>query len=115
MARNSPARLAGASVGLVMRAALLVLTAAGACAPEAPRVLSVTALEDTRDTTGPYVVQGVVRGLVDGDTVEVHYAATDPPRFAALPVRRLGGGIVQGDIPGQPRGTTVRYYLAVNP
>jgi hypothetical protein len=94
---------------------LLGLVCAAACASEKPRILSVTIPGDTRDTLGPYVVQVVVRGLASGDLVQVRYSIDNGLHFYKSEAQRVSGrsDLYDGAIPGQPQGTTVEYYVAV--
>src|SRR3990170_3652679 len=91
------------------RLAVLVALVGSACAAEDPRILSVTLPGDTRDRVGPYAVEAVIRGVADGDDVEVRWTSdpTDPDlRFVPVPARRVSpSDLFVGEIPGQPPST----------
>jgi hypothetical protein len=89
------------------------LLALAACTAEPPQILSTTPIGDTRDQTGPYRVQSVIRELRSGDRVEVRYT-TGAEAGPYIPIQAdVSGGIADGEIPGQPAGTHVYYYVAV--
>jgi hypothetical protein len=103
-------------------AALLVVLAAG-CTAEEPKILSVSVLTDTRDTTGPYPVTIVASGVSDGDEIAVLYRVRgeDPPNGGGD--AGVGNGYVavtaqEGErddlfsapIPGKPAGSQIDYY-----
>jgi hypothetical protein len=86
--------------------------AAAACS-ETPQILSTTPIGDTRDQTGPYRAQSVVRALKSGDTVEVLYT-TGAEDGGYIPVTAsVSDGIADADIPGQPAGTHIYWFVTV--
>ncbi len=102
-----------------LRPALLVLLLClGACAD--PFIESATVIESGSDATGPYRVESVVIGLHSGDVVDLMYNPTDgePERYIPLRMEALdedgrAGEHFAAAIPGQPAGTTIRYYIRV--
>lgn len=96
-------------------AAALACLAAAACDGETPRILSVTILGDTRDTAGPYAVQAVIRGVEGDGTVRVVYSANGGTTLVPLEAETHGGrdDLFTAGIPGQPAGTMILYYVAV--
>ena len=99
------------------RLVVLVALVGSACAAEDPRILSVTLPGDTRDRVGPYAVEAVIRGVADGDDVEVRWTSdpTDPDlRFVPVPARRVSpSDLFVGEIPGQPPSTRVYFVVDV--
>ena len=97
-------------------ATLLYATAAlfaAACDVSAPLIESTTRLEPTSDVVGPYVVQSVIIG-VDDENVDLDYLVDDARRFIPIPMTAVEGEeLFRGEIPGQPSGTVISYYVAV--
>ena len=98
----------------------LVLLALGLSACAEPYIESTTELESSSDTTGPYRVQTVVVGGLVSDSVELMYnpADSEPRRYIPLPMEALDedgrtGELFIASIPGQPAGTSIRYYVRV--
>jgi subtilisin family serine protease len=85
------------------------LNATGALAT-APRVAFVTRLEDTADTAGPYRVRA--EAIDDGGMagVELHYTV-DGGAVTAASMQTAGGFAYTAEIPGQPTGSTVAYFV----
>lgn len=98
------------------RATLLYAAAAlfvAACDVSAPLIESTTRLESTSDTIGPYVVHSVIVGL-DDEYVDLDYLVDDAKRFIPVPMTAVDGEErFRGEIPGQPSGTVISYYVAV--
>ncbi len=98
----------------------LLLLFVGLCACADPFIESTTVLESSADTTGPYQVESIVVGLHGGDTVDLMYNPSDREAERYIPLRmepqdedgRAGEHFVAA-IPGQPAGTTIRYYVRV--
>ena len=89
-----------------------------ACAD--PYIESTTELGSSADISGPYRVQSVVVGGFASDTVDLMYNPIDnqPQRYiplAMVPVDddQRAGELFEASIPGQPAGTTIRYYIRV--
>ncbi len=99
--------------------ALAVLIVLGsACAD--PTIDSTTVLAESNDTIGPYRVHSVILGTHPTDKVEVFFNALDnePAHFIPGPMNPIdddgrSGEVYLGQIPGQPAGTSIRYYVAV--
>lgn len=96
--------------------ALLLLTSA--CAD--PSIESTTDLESTQNSRGPYQIQSIVHGANTNDSVELFYNAVDntPERYIPIrmqPVDNDGQAaeLFTANIPGQPTGSTVFYYVAI--
>jgi hypothetical protein len=97
---------------LTFAASTVALLAVG-CTQAPPFIEATTVLTSTSDTTGPYVVHSVVVG-VDGESVELSYLADERARF--IPVLMVAADDEErfrGEIPGQPSGTEISYYVAV--
>ncbi|MCP4445510.1 MAG: hypothetical protein GY811_09235 [Myxococcales bacterium] len=99
-------------------ALMLLLVGLSGCAD--PYIESTTDLESSSDSTGPYRVRTVIVGSFSGDTVDLMYNPTDsqPQRYIPLRMDSLdederAGELFAADIPGQPAGTTIRYYVRV--
>jgi len=84
-----------------------------ACTPAPPLIEATTRLGATSDTAGPYVVHSVVIG-VDGEAVELNYSVDDARRFIPVPMLAADDEeSFRGEIPGQPAGSVISYYVAV--
>ncbi|MGD8396872.1 MAG: FlgD immunoglobulin-like domain containing protein, partial [Candidatus Eiseniibacteriota bacterium] len=75
-------------------------------------------LVDRDDPTGPYVVEADIQVFVAGvaeapGATELHYAL-DGGAYANVPLVAAGGTTYLGEIPEQPAGTTITYYLRVD-
>lgn len=121
--QNSPSDSSGAKIAYMLLrshslAILLLIIGLSACAD--PYIESTTELESSSDTTGPYRVQAVVVGGMASDNVELLYNPTDsePRRYIPLLMEALdedgrSGELFVASIPGQPAGTSIRYYVRV--
>jgi len=99
-------------LGLTLVSAIAAMGLA-ACELSAPFIESTTRLESTSDTTGPYVVHSVIIG-VDGEHVDLDYLIDDERRFIPVPMTAVDGEEqFRGEIPGQPSGSVISYYVAV--
>ena len=94
--------------------------AAAGCAD--PFFESVSVLEDTRDTGGPYQVWAVAVGIAAGDRVELYYNVVDDQPGNFIPLRMDAADDHDGaqeselyvrGIPGQAAATDIRYYVAI--
>jgi hypothetical protein len=92
---------------------LLVLAPGAGCGDGTPRILSTAVLADTHDTFGPYRVETVTLGVGSDDAVELRWSTA--PSGGAFTRTPMGpdADLRAGEIPGQPAGTTVRYFTAV--
>ena len=95
-----------------------LLFLAASCAD--PDIESTTLLEETTNTRGPYEIHTVIQSAQPGDKVELFYNAVDitPAHFIPLRMEPQGSDgqaadLFVGQIPGQPAGTTILYYIAV--
>ncbi len=91
-----------------------------ACAD--PFIESVSQLDDTTDTGGPYTVWAVAVGVQSDDRVELFYNAIDPAADPFIPLLMepadadegaYEGELFAAGIPGQPAGSAIRYYVAI--
>ena len=89
-----------------------------ACAD--PTIDSTSVLTETEDTIGPYRVHSVILGALPTDQVEVFYNTLDnlPEHYIPRPMNPIdadgrAGEVFLGQLPGQPAGTAIRYYIAV--
>ncbi len=69
---------------------------------------------------GPYLVQSIVIGSFDSDSVDLMYNPADSEPRHYIPIRMHArdedlrtGELFEAGIPGQPAGTTIRYYVRV--
>jgi hypothetical protein len=87
----------------------------GAADTLAPTYHGMTELDDTSDTAGPYVVRAVIRdGIINDNNF---YARETVLNYdigggtITVPLRWAGGDHYRGEIPGQPAGTMVDYWV----
>lgn len=99
-------------------ASMLLLAGLASCAD--PYIESTTDLESSSDTTGPYQVRTIVVGTYASDDVELLYNPFDkePENYIPIAMTPLdedtrAGELFEASMPGQPAGTTVRYYIRV--
>ncbi len=81
-----------------------------------PLFSDTTALPDTTDTTGPYVVETTIADPSGLDEVHCYYLSTSdggPHEVILVPVDGAEGRY-RAVIPGQPLGTRVRYWLTAS-
>jgi hypothetical protein len=88
----------------------------GAPDARAPRIIDMEQHPDTNDVTGPYVVRALVlddltsdRNFFD-DGIELHWAVGRGGEVV-VPMLHSGGQVYRGEIPGQPFGTTIDYFV----
>ena len=82
----------------------------------APNIVRTEQLEDTDDTVGPYVVRTVIydqmtsdRGFFDHG-VTLNYSVEAGP-VQEVPMKWSGNSLWRGEIPGQPDGGTITYFV----
>jgi len=75
-----------------------------------PAVTDVTVLQSTQDETGPYAVYARVSDNDELFIVELAYTINSGP-LTPVPMAYQGGGIFRGEIPGQPSGTSITYFV----
>ncbi|MCD6531432.1 PepSY domain-containing protein, partial [bacterium] len=82
--------------------------------PENMLTISHTPLPWTEDTTNPYPVDVEIITLFGIDTAVVYYRAIHPggtPDWNIVNLENVGGTAWEGEIPPQPLGTMVQYYI----
>ncbi|UCE04118.1 MAG: S8 family serine peptidase, partial [Candidatus Latescibacterota bacterium] len=87
------------------------LNAAGALAT-APRVAFVTRWSDTGDSNGPYGVRAEATDDGGVAAVALHYSVGGGAT-QVVAMQSIGGFAHSGEIPGQPLGSTLRYFVQV--
>jgi hypothetical protein len=78
---------------------------------EVPLFRNTTELEATADTTGPYVVYSEITDDEGIAGASLLYRSTGG-LWAQAPMQLEGAFLYRGEIPGQPYGTPVEYYLS---
>ncbi len=85
----------------------------------APNIISTEQLDDTKDDLGPYVVRTAVLDHMTSDRnffdkgIFLNYTVDDGPVQQAT-MRYSGGQIYRGEIPGQPFGSAIDYWITAN-
>jgi len=78
----------------------------------APVISNVDAPASTFDTAGPYTVSATVTDLLSGlATVSMYYTTDDGATWTQVAMATGGGDQYSADIPGQPNGTRIQFYL----
>ncbi len=75
-----------------------------------PSVGGVTQFTFTLDTEGPYTVEAAISDNVEMD-FSILYYNVNGGAFSTASMSEEGDGIYSGNIPGQPVGSTVGYYV----
>ena len=82
----------------------------------APNIVRTEQLKDTDDNVGPYVVRVVIydqmtsdRGFFDHG-VTLNYSVEAGP-VQEVPMKWSGNSLWRGEIPGQPEGGTITYFV----
>ena len=75
-----------------------------------PQFSGTTELPSTSDTAGPYVVTTSVTDESQLDALELRYRVVGGD-WSAQALEPLGGDLYAAEIPGQPLGSLVLYYL----
>jgi|GEM_PF-1126413 len=75
-----------------------------------PSVTDLTELSDTEDVDGPYVVTATVVDDVGLESVRLEFAVDDGT-VVQTTMTDLGGGIWEGQIPGQQSGHEITYWV----
>ena len=82
----------------------------------APDIVRTEQLKDTSDKIGPYVVRAVIydqmtsdRGFFDHG-VTLNYSVEAGP-VQEIPMKWSGNSLWRGEIPGQPEGGTITYFV----
>ncbi|MEE8153828.1 MAG: FG-GAP-like repeat-containing protein [Phycisphaerales bacterium] len=82
----------------------------------APNIVRTEQLKDTDDTVGPYVVRTVIYDQVTSDRgffdhgVTLNYSVGAGPG-KQVPMTWSGNSLWRGEIPGQPEGGTITYFV----
>jgi len=77
---------------------------------QGPVIAGTTALPDTDDETGPYVVAATVTDDMELAAVTLRYRV-DGGSFVALPMAAVGGSQYEAGIPGQDVVSHVEYFI----
>ncbi|MCF7842292.1 MAG: choice-of-anchor J domain-containing protein, partial [Lentisphaeria bacterium] len=75
-----------------------------------PHISGVTRFDFTMDTAGPYVIEALITDNTELAATSLYYT-TDGNTYTEVPMTDMGDDVYSGDIPGQPVGTTVGYYV----
>ncbi len=76
----------------------------------APEISGVTQFTFTLDTEGPYHIEAYIADNVEMDFAFIFYNVNGGT-FSTVSLSEIDDGIYAGDIPGQPVGSTVGYYI----
>jgi hypothetical protein len=88
-----------------------VLIFAACISNEAPRILDTSVLSDTYDTNGPYRISTVVLDDRKVKEVLLYYRTYGQLEYIVAPMKEVNSNLFIGEIPGQPGGTTVTYFI----
>ncbi len=75
-----------------------------------PQILGMTVWSDTGDTVGPYEVQAAI-GENDALLFVTLAYTLNGGALIEVPMPYQGGNLFRGEIPGQPPGTSITYYV----
>ncbi|MDZ7261031.1 MAG: M14 family zinc carboxypeptidase [candidate division KSB1 bacterium] len=78
---------------------------------EPPVFTQTTQLPNTSDTVGPYTVTSIITDDTSIALVFLFFRTDADSTFTMVPMPSIGDHTFQGEIPGQPYGTTIEYYL----
>ena len=82
----------------------------------APRIIRTEQLAETDDTVGPYVVRALILDDMTSDRnffdrgITLNYSVGAGP-VQQVPMRYSGGQVYRGELPGQPGGGVVSYFV----
>ncbi|MCB0792058.1 MAG: agmatine deiminase family protein [Flavobacteriales bacterium] len=76
-----------------------------------PLLIRHQRLRDTYETVTPYPVEAYIRHRSGIASAELYWTTDTANGFAALPMSDIGGNNWVADIPAQPAGTTIYYYV----
>ncbi len=88
----------------------------GSADSQPPRIIDTEQLPDTDDTAGPYVVRALILDSMTSDRnfhdkgVTLSYSTGIGP-VQQVPMKHSGGQVYRGEIPGQPSGSAVEYFV----
>ncbi|MFZ1688073.1 MAG: agmatine deiminase family protein [Flavobacteriales bacterium] len=78
---------------------------------EDPLLIRHQRLRDTYETVVPYTVTGYIRHRSDISSAEVFWTTDTTQAYASLPMTDIGNDEWTANIPAQPAGTEVFYYI----
>lgn len=76
-----------------------------------PAFANTTQLRNTDDVSGPYKVSSIITDASGIAQAFLFFSINNKVNFTQVPMRKVGEDLYQGEIPGQPYGTRVDYYL----
>ncbi len=82
----------------------------------APNIVKTEIHPDTADTAGPYVVRASILDQMSSDRnffdkgISLNYTVNGGATLT-IPMRHSGGQIYRGELPGQPNGSSVSYWV----
>jgi len=76
-----------------------------------PLFANTTQLRNTDDTSGPYRVRSTITDDSGIAQAFLFFSVNDKVTFTQVPMSKVDEDLYQGEIPGQPYGTRVDYYL----
>lgn len=80
-----------------------------------PLLITHQSLEDTYNTTNPYQVVASIQHQSGIANATVMYRVQPSPNFQAAPMTQVFGGTEWvGDIPAQPSGSKIEYFISAN-
>lgn len=78
---------------------------------KSPIIMETTRLANTSDVTGPYWVTSTI---IDGSSIasaSLFFSVDSAKTFSEISMKSINENHYQGEIPGQPYGTFVNYYI----
>lgn len=81
-----------------------------------PNIIDTEQQQDTKDTAGPYVIRALILDHMTSDRnfidkgVTLNYTV-DGGAPQAVPMLHSGGQVYRGELPGQPGGSSIEYYV----
>ncbi len=76
-----------------------------------PRITNTTRFSDTDNTRGPYLIQAKITDDTGLAQTELGFSTDALQSFTFMPMNPIGQDWFQGQIPGQPKGSTVHYFI----
>jgi hypothetical protein len=89
-----------------------VILGVSGCETESPTLLDASILQDTTNANGPYRVMAQVIGDPETTVVELRYQKEGQAEVIE-PMEPYDGLVWFADIPGQPAGSRILYFIAV--
>lgn len=84
------------------------------CGDAGPTILSVTELHNTTSELGPYGVWATIVDDHEVKRVELHWRVGAGGEEPAVVMTALGDDVWYGELPGQPVGSKIEWYVAVS-